>query len=39
MVVDYCDLCDKEKEVIIDLNRLRICKECNKEYPENDKEI
>lgn len=37
MVIDYCDLCDKEKEVIIDSDRLRVCKECDKEHPKDGK--
>ena len=32
-MINYCDLCDEEKEVIIDQDRLRICEECDGKYP------
>ena len=34
-MTDYCDLCDALKEVTIDSDRLRVCKECDDRYPEN----
>ena len=30
---DYCDLCDKEKEVEIGADRLRVCEDCEEKYP------
>ena len=34
-MVDYCDLCDKEKLVErSDDYALKVCKSCNEKYPE-----
>ena len=35
---DYCDLCDKEKEVEIGADRLRVCEDCEEKNP-NDRAV
>tara|TARA_R100001594_G_scaffold38926_1_gene70444 strand:- start:243 stop:371 length:129 start_codon:yes stop_codon:yes gene_type:complete len=37
-MTDYCDLCDIKKEVSIKEYRLRICEECDDNFPEPDDE-
>ena len=32
-MINYCDLCDEEKEVRIASDRTRVCEECEKQYP------
>lgn len=32
-MIDYCCLCDEKKEVEIDRDRLRVCRECDEKYP------
>ena len=32
-MINYCDLCDEEKEVRIAPDRIRICEECEDKYP------
>ena len=35
MMIDYCDLCEKEKLVErSDDYVLKVCRECNNKYPE-----
>ena len=35
MMIDYCELCDKEKQVErSDDYVLKVCRECNNKYPE-----
>ena len=35
MMIDYCDLCEKEKLVErSDDYALKVCRECNNKYPE-----
>jgi|TARA_Y100000034_G_scaffold20576_1_gene23535 hypothetical protein len=36
-MIDYCCLCDEEKEVTRDRNGdLKVCQECNGKYSENE---
>ncbi len=32
-MINYCDLCDEEKDVTIGSDRLRICEDCDSKYP------
>lgn len=34
-MINYCDLCDEEKEVRITSDRIRICRGCENKYSES----
>jgi len=33
-MINYCDLCEKEKKVTIQSDRLRVCTDCADVYPD-----
>jgi len=33
-MINCCDLCDEEKDVIIESDRLRVCEECQETHPD-----